>query len=147
MEPVKGLLLHSSFNSSKFTRLLSKLSSDDYICLLLITCKVKRFKNEIGFRRPQGMHENFAVCKVIQDTVFTLWISDSLSIGIGIPDSNCWRDSWFIELNWGFQSPGFQIPQLPGIQITLHEEKKLSEKVLDWLSDSLTDWLAFIVFV
>ena len=66
-----------------YQRLLSKLSSDDYICLLLITFKVKRFKNEIGFRRPHGMHENFAVCKVIQDTVFTLWVSDSLSTELG----------------------------------------------------------------
>ena len=30
------------------------------------------------------MHENFAVCKVIQDTVLTLWVSDSLSTELGI---------------------------------------------------------------
>ena len=95
------------------------------------------------------MHENFAVYKAIQDTVFTLWISDSLStelgflipIVCGILDSLSWiEDSKTQDSSFHKQKP-------PRIQITLHEEKKLSEKVLDWLSDSLTDWLAFIVFV
>ena len=34
-----------------------------------------------------------------------------LKIGTWISDSNCWWDSEFIELDSGFQRPGFRIPQ------------------------------------
>ena len=38
-------------------------------------------------------------------------VLDSGFSGIWILDSNCQRDSGFLELVSGFQSPGFQIPQ------------------------------------
>ena len=41
----------------------------------------------------------------------SFWIFWILVRGTWIPDFNLWRDSGFRELNSGFQSPGYQIPQ------------------------------------
>ena len=52
---------------------------------------------------------NLVPCKVIQDSIgfpdSRYWIVDSLSLELGF------RDSEFLELKFGFQSPEFRIPQ------------------------------------
>ena len=45
------------------------------------------------------------------DSIFQVLPSGFIIIGTWIPDSNRKRDSVILELNFGFQSPGFRIPQ------------------------------------
>ena len=45
------------------------------------------------------------------DSIFQILPSGFIISGTWIPDSNRKRDSVILELNFGFQSPGFRIPQ------------------------------------
>ena len=45
------------------------------------------------------------------DSGFHVLDSGSFDTGTWIPDSNRWWDYGFLELYFGFQNPGFQIPQ------------------------------------
>ena len=61
------------------------------------------------FRALVAQLRNLVQCKVIQDSLgfpdSRYWIADSLSVKFGF------RDSGFLELKFGFQSPEFLIPQ------------------------------------
>ena len=47
----------------------------------------------------------------VWDSIFQILPSGFIISGTWIPDSNLKRDSVILELNFGFQSPGFRIPQ------------------------------------